>query len=533
MQTVTVRQPANLGVVLPRQAFDLQADGTSIEVEVRANVQYSVSTSADWIKQTGTKGLTSKTLTFSIEENKTYDSREGKITIKPQGGSVQEQVISVRQAQKDALNVEKTSYEMPYGGGEIEIKVEANVDFDVKPSVDWIHYVETKALNNSTVRLVIDENPMFDKREGTIEITQKNGSLSHTINVKQAERIAVSSVILNKTSLNMCAGTFETLVATVKPDNATDKTVTWSSSNPEVASVDDSGEVTALREGSATITAKAGEKTADCIVTVFVAVSYIELSETSVSLMEGETATLSATVMPDNATDKTVTWSSSNEKIATVENGKITAIKVGEATIIASAGDKKAECKVTVTPVPVSSVTLDQSEVELEVGQSVSLVATVEPDNATDKTITWSSSDDSIAKVDVNGIVTALEPGEAIISANSGEQSAECLVTVKLIPVSSVTLDNTSLKLKVGKTARLTATVMPDNATDKAITWTSSDESIATVSEEGLVTAQKRGKVTITAQSSQDEIYATCEVQVYDNDSEVGGGHMNYSEGSF
>ena len=116
-QTVTVKQPANLGIVLPKQVFDLQSDSKSIDVEVQANVEYTVSTSVDWIKQAGTKGLTSRTLNFNIEENKTYDSREGKITIKPKQAGVAEHVVSVKQAQKDALIVEKTSYEMPYGGG--------------------------------------------------------------------------------------------------------------------------------------------------------------------------------------------------------------------------------------------------------------------------------------------------------------------------------------------------------------------------------------------------------------------------------
>lgn len=267
-QTVTVRQPANLGVILPKQLFDLQSDTNSIDVEVQANVQYTVSSSVDWIKQTGTKGLTSKTLTFSIEENKTYDPREGKITIKPQDGSVQEQVISVRQAQKDALSVEKSSYDMPYGGGEIEIKVEANVAFDVTPNDEWLHHVSTKALSSSTVLIKVDENATYSAREGKIEIAQQNGSLKHTITVNQAGRIAVTSVELNQTNLTLKPEETATLVATVNPDNATDKTVTWTSSDASIATVDETGKVTAIKDGTATITARAGEKSATCTVTV-------------------------------------------------------------------------------------------------------------------------------------------------------------------------------------------------------------------------------------------------------------------------
>ena len=266
-QTVSVKQPANKGIVLPKQVFELQSDTRSIDVEVQANVQYSVSSSVDWIKQTGTKALTSKTLTFSIQENKTYDSREGKITIKPNEGNVQEQVITVRQAQKDALIVEKTSYDMPYGGGEIEIKVEANVAFNVTPNVDWLHYIQTKALSSSTVCIKVDENTTYSNREGKIEIAQQNGSLKHTITVKQAGRIAVTSVTLDKTNVILKEGESVTLVATVTPDNATDKTVIWSSSNADIATVDN-GKVIAVKEGPASIIAKAGEKSATCSISV-------------------------------------------------------------------------------------------------------------------------------------------------------------------------------------------------------------------------------------------------------------------------
>ena len=186
-QTITVRQSANLGVVLPSQTFDLQADARSLEVEVQANVEYSVEISENWVKQTGTKGLTSKRLSFSVEENKTYDPREAKITIKPKQAGIAEKVITIRQAQFDALIVEKTSYNMPYGGGEIEIKVEANVAFNVTPDSGWLHHVSTKALSSSTVLIKVDENTAHDAREGKIEIAQQGGSIKHIITIRQAQ----------------------------------------------------------------------------------------------------------------------------------------------------------------------------------------------------------------------------------------------------------------------------------------------------------------------------------------------------------
>lgn len=168
----------------------------------------------------------------------------------------------------------------------------------------------------------------------------------------QPQVVAVSSVSLDKTSVSLNMGESVTLAATVKPDNASDKTVTWSSSKTSVATVDANGKVTAVAEGNATITAKAGDKTATCTVTVkkkVVAVSSISLDKTSLELTEGETATLVATVKPDDAADKTVTWSSSSSSVATVDaSGKVTAVAKGTAVIMAKAGDKTAVCSVTV-----------------------------------------------------------------------------------------------------------------------------------------------------------------------------------------
>ena len=520
-QTVTVKQPANLGIVLPAQSYDLQSDAKTIEVTVQANVEYTVLTSADWIKQTGTKALTSKTLTFSIAENKTYDSREGKITIKPQQGNVQEQVITVRQAQKDAINVEKTSYDMPYGGGEIEIKVEANVPFDVTPDVDWLHYIQTKGMSSSTVCIKVDENPTYSNREGKIEIAQQNGSLKHTILVKQSSRIAVTSVTLNKTELKLTEGGSETLTATVKPDDATDKTVTWSTSDSNVATVDENGKVTAVKEGSASITAKAGEQSATCKVAVsknVVAVTGISLNKTTLTLTEGDSETLVATVTPDDATDKTVTWSSSDSAVATVDNGKVTAVKEGTATITAKAGEKSATCSVSVSKnvIAVTEITLNKTSLSLKEDESETLVATVKPDDATDKTVTWSTSDSNVATVDESGKVAAIKEGSATITAKAGEQSATCKVAVSknVVAVTGISLNKTTLTLTEGESETLVATVTPDDATDKTVTWSSSDSAVATV-DNGKVTAVKEGTATITAKAGDKS--ATCTVTVNKN----------------
>jgi len=164
-----------------------------------------------------------------------------------------------------------------------------------------------------------------------------------------------------------------------------------------------------------------------------VPVTSVSLNKTDLTLEPGASETLTATVAPNNATEKTVTWSTSNSSVATVENGKVTAVKEGEATIKATSGGKGATCKVTVknAAVAVESITLNKTELSLELGESETLTATVAPDNATDKTVTWGTSNAEVATVD-GGKVTAVKEGSAVITALAEEQSAYCIVTVKL-----------------------------------------------------------------------------------------------------
>ena len=256
-----------------------------------------------------------------------------------------------------------------------------------------------------------------------------------------------------------------------------------------------------------------------------VAVTSVSLSKSSMTLMVGETAVLSATVKPDDATYKTVTWTSSHIGIATVDaGGNVTAVREGTATMTATAGGKSASCKVTVSKkdIAVTGVTLNKTSLELTEGNSEMLTATVKPDDATYKTVTWTSSDTSIATVDAGGKVTAVREGTATITATAGGKSASCKVTVskKAVAVTGVTLNKTSLALAEGGSETLTATVKPDNATDKTVTWTTSDASIATVDGSGRVTAVKAGTATITAAAVK--MTAVCQVSVKSKDVDNG-----------
>ena len=410
---------------------------------------------------------------------------------------------------------------------------------------EGVHTLVTKVQEGGAMRVLVYSNPNtpFTGNSGIVlnvplEVTAAVGSYTiklqnavvtapgavayytddseTTITVKPLY-IPVTSVTLDKSTLEIIVGSNGELKATVSPDNATDKSVTWTSSDSKVATVDANGNVTAVSVGTATITAKSGEVTATCEVKVLpIAVSSVTLDKSTLEIIVGSNGQLKATVSPDNATDKSVTWTSSNSKVATVDaNGNVTAVSVGNTTITVTCGDKTASCKVTVLPIPVSSITLNKTSITIQLGYAEELIATVSPNNAANKEVTWSSSDNNVVVIgrgDGKVYAVSKSVGTATITATCGGKTATCKVTVVPVEVTSVTLNKTSMELKIGESGQLSATVSPDNATDKKVTWSSSDKSIATVDANGKVTSVSAGTATITATSGKKT--ATCKVTV-------------------
>lgn len=188
-ETITVTQDTNLGLLVSPTSYDLTNAAQSIEVEVRANVKYSVEIDAackDWITQTGTKALSSEKITFSIAANESYDNREGKITIKQTDGNLSETIV-VKQSQTNGLFITTPEYDLSNEDHTLSVEVKANVSFQVTPQVDWIKYVETKALTSSTIVLSIEANKTYDDRTGTVLVKQTNGDLSGTITINQKQ----------------------------------------------------------------------------------------------------------------------------------------------------------------------------------------------------------------------------------------------------------------------------------------------------------------------------------------------------------
>lgn len=249
-------------------------------------------------------------------------------------------------------------------------------------------------------------------------------------------------------------------------------------------------------------------------------VTNISLSQTAMTLTKGETGTLTVNHTPANLAAPAYTWTSSNTTVANVSNGIITAVGDGTAVITVSAPslNLSASCTVTVNPIVPASIVISETSLSLFVGDKTQLTATVSPSDAKDKSFAWSSSDANIATIDADGNVSAIAPGTTTITAKTTTRglTATCSVVVKKIDVESVTLNKSSLNMVTEQTETLTATIAPENATNKKVTWKSSDETVAVVSD-GVVTALRAGEVTITATADDNGKLAYCTITVKNN----------------
>ena len=302
----------------------------------------------------------------------------------------------------------------------------------------------TWSSENTSVAKVDQNGKITAVDVGTTNILAKVGSKTASCSV--TVKAPLTGISLNKTTLSLRKQSTETLVVSYDPINTTDdKTITWTSDNEEVATIS-GGTVSALKEGTATITATVGSCTAQCVVTVEKEntepvkkpLTAISLDKATMNLKQGSTDTLTVTYTPGDTTDdKTVTWTSDNEEVATVSGGTVSALKEGIATITATVGSCTAQCVVTVEkentePVkkPLTAISLDKATMNLKQGSTDTLTVAYTPGDTTDdKTVTWTSDNEEVATVS-GGTVSALKEGTATITATVGSCTAQCVVTV-------------------------------------------------------------------------------------------------------
>ena len=380
---------------------------------------------------------------------------------------------------------------------------------------------------NASVATVDADGVVTAVGPGNAKIIAKTVDGGYTVTCSVNVIALVESISIDQDELQIWNGESTVLAASVLPTNATNKDVNWSSSNKSVATVDNTGKITALSGGTTTITATAADGTgvaASCNVTVLQHVTSLSLSSKSLSMCTGESHTITTTVIPSNAANKNFTVASSDKTVATatkVDNSiLIKSVGPGNATITAESEDGgfTASCSVDVKQILVGVEMNTTSEV-LYVDDTKQLSATFTPSNATNKTLVWSSSNTDVATVDESGLVTAVSPGSATILATAQDGSglvASCEVTVKQY-VSSISLSKNSLTAYTGISETLSVNFLPSNATNKNFSVVSSDESIATVAKSGQnITLQPLGigNTTITVTSEDGEYTAECDVVV-------------------
>ena len=339
------------------------------------------------------------------------------------------------------------------------------------------------------------------------------------------------SITFENATYAVYLGKPQKIVATVEKlsdDAPKNTTLVWKSSDETIAKVSNNGTVTGVSAGTVQITAVAKDDEsiqASVAVEIRIPVKTVKIDPPAVTLTVGGAESLSKaelkyTIAPEDAFDQTVIWSSSNEKVATVDqNGVVTALSKGNAVITAtstdSTGNKKATCKVTVGQA-VTGVEFDQAEYTVLAPKTVQIKATISPKDATNKKLIWTSSNEEVAKVSDRGVVQGISEGEATITAvpaDGNDIAITCKVKV-IVPVKKITIyDSKQLTMPVESTIQLTASIEPENATIKDIIWSSTNEKVVTVNESGLVTAVGNGSAKIKA-SSTDGSKVVCSLNV-------------------
>lgn len=412
------------------------------------------------------------------------------------------------------------SVEIKVGKTTLGIGERTSISASVSPSNACNTYVDLSSSDKEVIEIRGDELVAVGYGTATITGESFNGKTrSVTITVKEIKADSVSITSPIPSDQTVYIGDSFALSASITPKNVDDPSIVWSSSDEEIATVDQNGLVKTLAEGEVTIYAKAANGvTGELTLTVKEKyVENIELSEATLDLLLQETHTLVATVTPADATFPEITWASSDSSVVEVsENGTVFAIGCGTAVITATSTNGIAAS----VPVSVIEIVAERIDIigssQFYLSESAILTADIYPENATIKDVVWTSSDPTIADIDENGNLKCLAPGVVTITATQKDIATSMQIEVKAKLVERIEIQSSvkkANKLSVGKSMILTATVYPDDATYRDVFWVSSDPAIATVDAEGNVTAIASGNVIITA-TTQDDFVQTLEIKV-------------------
>lgn len=381
----------------------------------------------------------------------------------------------------------------------------------------------------------VDANGLITAHKGgnakIVVSSAENPNIKVSCNVSIIQ--PVTGIVLNTSNLELIEDASAQLNAMVLPEDASNKDVNWTSSDVSVAMVSPDGNVYAIKPGQATIMATTvdGGFVALCKITVKpkeVIATAIRLSKNDETLAIGEALQLNAVLEPDNVTNKTIRWTSTNSNIATVNSdGLVKALTEGSTQIIATTTDGSnlsAICNITVEKqfIGITQIQIDPSNARIPIGKSIKLNVLITPNNASSKNVLWSSTNTSVAKVSQDGEVIAIAEGEAFIIASTQDGSnlsATCNITVHndVILVSEIILNPNNIEGEENETATINAIIIPEDATNKQLRWYSSNDDIAVVND-GIVKLVKKGSAVISAEAVDgSNVKSECTVIVSDN----------------
>ncbi len=596
---IFVNQKQLDALTLTSNRFEVPQSGGSIEVEVKANVDFEVEIPEEyesWIHQSKeqTRALTENKIRFDIDGHEDYEKREGEIIVK---GNGKEEVIRVFQTGEGILTLTSNTFNLSRAEQDITIEVSSNFEYDVDmPEVDWIEEktteeetkVETRSVSSHTLILHVKENQGYDERSAQLRIYDKNSDLSETITITQNQKDGlligqkifefddsgdrftvninwnvvfrvkfdcdwIKEVKNNETrAMKESNRTFEAEAITdldvleregriifynTKADvseevivkqhrifyfnpfsisvmqieqkqltlvNPTDQSVTWESSDPSIVTVNNTGMIEGQKVGTANVFAKTtdGKYAAKCFIEVIENTDF-QFAAPSQEVMEAETAQLNL----KNETGKSVVWTSSDPTIATVSStGVVEGFKLGTVTITAKTTDGRLSRQCTVKVTKNTKYQFEKETVEVMEAETAQLNLK----NETGKSVVWTSSDPTIATVSSTGVVEGFKLGTVTITAKTtdGRLSRQC--TVKVTENTKYQFEKKTVEVMEAETVQLNL----KNETGKSVVWTSSDPSVATVDNTGLVSGIKGGTVEIIATTTDGRLSRKCTVLV-------------------
>lgn len=509
-------QTAQVVVTVNQPVLGLSFTQNEIEIARGSELKPAITVLPDDATNPTVKWASSDKSIISIESGTLSALKVGDaiVTVTAKDGSEQQAELKIHvYSPVTSLRVSEKNQTLTMYAGESHeaIPVVVSPDTADYPEFTWIS-------DDEEIATVDEDGTIHAHKAGKTKIKavslqpiadgQSAKSVSITLTVKQY----VTEISAEQDVYEVGKGRQQKLIYTVLPEDASSKEVVWTTSDKTIATVS-AGTVTGIAEGTAQITvqAKDGSEVLHTFdIHVFLPVTAVQLSESKLSLLVNEKSEPQAyTIAPESAIYTGVSWNSSDEAIATVDDyGVITGLKAGKATITATSTEpldskytpKSASLAVTVIQ-KAESINLESASISIAKGSTKKLVPSIAPADTSDQTVTWVSSDPAVATVASTGVVTAKGIGTAVITcttADGTELSASTSVTVYQ-QVTQVTVNPTRLVISEGNTANVSANIAPKDATDKRVTWSSSDEWIATVDSSGVVTAKHTGTCKITA----------------------------------